>query len=193
MTARGVWLSSHLLNDPAGAAAHAAAQGLGCEVHARLLGAGGHLAAAPPMLAQRYYRRAAAAWSAFGAAGFERWLALGETLAASEPLCRDGATAFFNLSPAGFGRGGLDSAAAWCALGRELAATSSKLAAIFFRGTAALLRRPGGVERLRPWMEVGRSLYGQHGWQGEFLAQAYFAAAPQAPQALHPGAHRLAA
>ncbi len=76
-------------------------------------------------------------------------------------------------------------------MGRELAATSTKLAALFFRGTVALLRKTGGVERLRPWMEVGRGLYGQHGWQGEFLAQAFFAAGPHAALALHPGAYRL--
>ena len=188
---RIVWLGSHLLNDPAGAAAHADAQALGPSVHARLLDGGDRLAASSAVLAQRYYRRAAAAWRAFGPEGFTRWLVLGETLAAAEPLCRDGAMGFFNLPPAGFGRGGIETAAAWCALGRELAATSPKLAAIFFRSTGALLRRPGGLERLRDWVEVGRALYGQHGWQGEFLAQAYFAAAPQAAAVLHPGAYRL--
>jgi hypothetical protein len=40
-------------------------------------------------------------------------------------------------------------------------------------------------------VDVGRGLYGQHGWQGEFLAQAYFAAAPHAAIALHPEAYRL--
>ena len=188
---RGVWLGSHLLSDPAGAAAHAAAQALGPAVHTQLLEAGDRLAGASAVLAQRYYRRAAMAWRAFGAEGFGRWLALGEALATAEPSCRDAATAFFGVSPAGFGRGGLAAAAAWCALGCEVAATSPKLAAIFFRSTAALLRKPGALERLRPWVEVGRGLYGQHGWQGEFLAQAYFAAAPQAIVALHPGAYRL--
>lgn len=188
---RAVWLGSHLLNEAAGAAAHAAAQALGPTVHGQLLAAGDRLAAVSAVLAQRYYRRAAAMWTAFGADGFARWLALGEALASGEPACRDGASAFFGVAPAGFGKGGIDTAAQWCALGRELAATSAKLAALFLRGTAPLLRRPEGVARLRPWMEVGRGLYGQHGWQGEFLAQAYFAAAPQAVVALHPGAYRL--
>src|SRR5512143_224997 len=183
---RAVWLGSHLLNEAEGAAAHAAAQALGATVHAQLLAAGDRLAAVSAVLAQRYYRRAAAAWTTFGPDGFARWLALGETLASGEPACRDGASAFFGVAPAGFGKGGVDTAAEWCALGRELAATSAKLAAIFLRGTAPLLRRPEGVARLRPWMEIGRGLYGQHGWQGEFLAQAYFAAAPQAVVALHP-------
>jgi len=188
---RGLWLSSHLLNDPAGAAAHAAAQALGPAVHARLLEAGDRLAASSAVLAQRYYRRAAAAWSAFGDDGFARWLALGEALATAEPACRDGATVFFNVSPVGFGRGGLDTAAAWCDLARALAGTSPKLATLFLRGTAAALRRPGALARLRTWAAVGRGLYGQHGWQGEFLAQAYFSAGTQAVLALHPGAYQL--
>jgi hypothetical protein len=188
---RSVWLGSHLLNDPAGAAAHADAQALGPSVHGRLLEAGDRLAASSAVLAQRYYRRAAAAWRAFGADGFARWLALGESLATVEPICRDGAMAFFNVLPSAFGRGELDTAAAWCARGHELARTSPKLAAIFMRSTAALLRKPGGLERLQQWVEVGRGLYGQHGWQGEFLAQAFFAAAPHAVAALHPGAYRL--
>jgi hypothetical protein len=153
---RGVWLGSHLLNDPAGAAAHAAAQALGPAVHARLLEAGDRLAASSAVLAQRYYRRAAAAWQAFGPDGFARWLALGEALASREPVSRDGAMAFFNVAPTGFGRGELDLAAAWCELGRALAATSPKLAAIFMRSTAALLRRPAALERLRIWVDVGR-------------------------------------
>jgi nitric oxide reductase NorD protein len=188
---RGVWLGSHLLNEPTGAAAHAAAQALGPAAHARLLEGGDRLAAASAVLAQRYYRRAAAAWNAFGAEGFARWLTLGESLATAEPVCRDGAMAFFNVAPAGFGRGGLDTAAAWCGLGRELAHTSPKLAGIFFRGTAPALRKPGALARLRPWVEVGRTLYGQHGWQGEFLAQAYFGAAPHAVLTLYPAAYQL--
>ena len=188
---RSVWLGSHLLNDATGAAAHAAAQALGPAVHARLLEVGDRLAAASAVLAQRYYRRAAAAWTAFGAEGFARWVALGESLATDEPISRDGAMAFFNVPPAGFGRDGLATAAAWCGLGRELAGTSAKLAAIFFRSTGAALRRPAAVDRLRPWVAVGCELYGQHGWQGEFLAQAYFAAAPHALMTLHPGAYRL--
>ncbi len=188
---RSVWLGSHLLNEASGAAAHAAAQALGPSVHTRLLEVGDRLAAASAVLAQRYYRRAAAAWSTFGPEGFARWVALGESLATDDPISRDGAMAFFNVPPAGFGRDGLATAAAWCALGRELAATSAKLAAIFFRSTGAALRRPGALDRLRPWVAVGRDLYGQHGWQGEFLAQAYFAAAPHALMTLHPGAYRL--
>lgn len=188
---RSVWLGSHLLDDPTGAAAHAAAQALGSAVHARLLEVGDGLAAISAVLAQRYYRQAAAVWTAYGAEAFERWVALGESLATVEPTSRDAAMAFFAVTPAGFGRGGLATAADWCALGHALAATSPKLAAIFFRTTTTVLRRPGALGRLRSWVAVGRDLYGQHGWQGEFLAQAYFAAAPQAVLTLHPAAYRL--
>ncbi|MBX3023304.1 hypothetical protein KF840_00165 [bacterium] len=188
---RAVWLSSHLLDDPEGAAAHAAAEALGAAVHAPMLQVGDRLAALSAVLAQRYYRRAAAAWEAFGADGFAEWVRLGEDLAGGEPACRDGAMAYFALAPAAFGREPLSTAAAWCGLGRELAATSSKLAATFFRTTGSLLRRGDGLTRLRAWVEIGRDLYGQQGWQGEFLAQAYFAAAPQPVVILDPSAYRL--
>jgi len=188
---RGVWLGSHLLDDAEGAAAHAASEALGAAVHARHLQVGDRLAAASAVLAQRYYKRAAAAWSAFGADGFDRWVALGERLADGEPQCRDGAMAYFGLAPASFGRDGLVTADAWCALGRELAATSSKLAAIFFRTTGSLLRRADGLARLRHWAEIGLGLHGHQGWQGEFLAQAFFAAAPHAVTLLDPAAYRL--
>ena len=188
---RSVWLGSHLLDDAAGAAAHAAAQGLGTAVHAQLLSAGDRLAAGSAVLAQRYYKRAAAVWTAFGADGFARWLGLGENLVTREPLCRDGAMAYFAVAPAAFGKGGLDTAAAWCGLARELAGTSPKLAAIFLRTTATVLRRAEGVASLRSWMTVGRGLYGQHAWQGEFLAQAYFSAAPQAVTIFEPATYQL--
>jgi hypothetical protein len=188
---RSVWLGSHLLDDPEGAAAHAAAAALGPAVQAQLLHIGDRLAAVSAVLAQRYYRRAAAAWAAFGAEGFARWVALGEDLAGGETACRDGAMAYFGLAPAAFGRDPLATASAWCALGRDLAATSNKLAATFFRSTGSLLRRADGLERLRAWADIGRDLHGQQGWQGEFLAQAYFAAAPQPVVILDPSVYRL--
>lgn len=188
---RGVWLGSHLLDDSEGAAAHAACEALGADAHAHLLQVGDRLAATSAVLAQRYYRRAAAAWAAWGADGFARWVGLGEQLATGEPSSRDGAMAYFALAPLAFGRDGLETAAAWCALGRELAATSNKLAATFFRSTGSLLRRADGLARLRAWAEIGRELHGQQGWQGEFLAQAYFAAAPQAVAILEPAVYRL--
>lgn len=188
---RSVWLGSHLLDDPDGAAAHAAAEALGAVPHAQLLHIGDRLAAVSAVLAQRYYRRAAAAWSAFGPDGFAEWVRLGEGLAGGDVACREGAMAYFALAPAAFGREPLKTAAAWCALGRELATTSNKLAATFFRTTGSLLRRTDGLERLRAWLDIGRDLYGQQGWQGEFLAQAYFAAAPHPIVILHPSVYRL--
>jgi hypothetical protein len=188
---RSVWLGSHLLDEAEGAAAHAASEALGPATHAHLLQVGDRLAAISAVLAQRYYRRAAAAWSAFGADGFERWVALGEQLASGDPSCRDGAMTFFALAPSAFGRDPLHTAAAWCALGQALATSSNKLAATFFRTTGSLLRRADGLTRLGAWVAIGRDLYGQQGWQGEFLSQAYFAAAPQAVVILDPAAYRL--
>jgi hypothetical protein len=63
-------------------------------------------------------------------------------------------------------------------------------AATFFRTTGSLLRRADGLTRLGAWVAIGRDLYGQQGWQGEFLSQA-FAAAPQAVVILDPAAYRL--
>ncbi|MGD9763023.1 MAG: nitric oxide reductase activation protein NorD [Candidatus Binatia bacterium] len=188
---RSVWLGSHLRGAPHGADAHAAAAALGSAVHAELLAAGDRLAIHSTALAQRFYRRAPAVWIAFGADGFARWSALGEELATGVPPCREGAMTFFAVAPRAFGGGGLDTAGAWCALGREVARASPKLGAIFFRTTAGLLRRPGGFHRLRRWVDVGLALHAQRGWQGEFLAQAYFSAAPRAITILDPSAYQL--
>ncbi len=190
-TLRSLWLGSHLLTDPAGAAAHEEAAALGPAVHERLLAAGDRLAAASATLAQQYYRQAAAAWKSFGSVEFDRWFTLGEKLATSEPVCRDGAAAYFAVPPSGFGRGGLKTATAWCRLGRELAMTSPKLSGIFFKTTAVVLRKPGGMAQLQSWVEVGIDVYRRHGWQGEFLAQAYFASAPRALSVLCPSVYRL--
>ncbi len=188
---RTLWLENHLLSDPAGASAHEQAEVLGAAVHQSLLAVGDRLCEVSPVLAQRYYVRAAAAWTSFGADGFARWVELGESLVKSEPSCRDGAMAYFAVSPSRFGRGGLDTAETWCRWGRELAVSSQKLAGIFFRTTASVLRKPYGLERLRVWVDVARGLYQNHGWQGEFLAQAYLAAAPRAVLTLFPAAYRL--
>jgi nitric oxide reductase NorD protein len=152
---------------------------------------GDRLCEVSPVLAQRYYVRAPAAWMSFGADGFARWVELGERLVKSEPSCRDGAMAYFAVSPSRFGRGGLDTAESWCRWGGDLALSSQKLAGIFFRTTASILRRPHGPQRLRAWVEVALELYENHGWQGEFLAQAYLAAAPRAVLTLFPSAYRL--
>ncbi len=188
---RDVWLSSHLLNDPAGAAAHRDATALGAAAHEALLAIGDRLAVASAVLAQQYYRHAAAAWRAFESAAFLRWWTLGEQLATVEPICRDGAMAYFAVAPTAFGSGGLDTAAEWCRLGNALAAVSPKLAGVFFGTTASLLRKPDGLARLTTWAEVGRGLYQQHGWHGEFLAQAFFSAAPHAVLTLSPDSYQL--
>ncbi len=191
MSPRSSWLTSHLLADPDGAAAHGTAQSLGRDVHEELLVVGDRLAGISALLAQQYYRQAAAIRRAFGVDGFRRWVALGELLATEEPPCREGAVAFFAAPPPAFGPGGLATAAAWWELGRELTRTSRKLAATFFATTAAVLSRPDGLARLRAWIDVAVGLYTQHGWRGEFFAHGFVAAAPQAVVVLPPEVYRI--
>ena len=187
---RRLWLS-HLIDDPQGVAAHEQAAALGPVIHDVLLAAGDRLANVSAMVAQQYYRHAAAAWRVFGPAGFHRWLVLGEDAAAAAPAGREGALGFFAVFPADFGSGELDAAAAWCRLGLGLAEVSPKLGGMFFQRTAAVLRQPGGITRLQRWVEGGRNLHRQYGRHGEFLAQAYCASAPQSVVALCPDAYQL--
>src|SRR5262245_52169348 len=188
---RSLWLTPRFLQERTCATAHAHAEALGRTIHEELLATGDRLAATSVALAQRYYRRAAAAWKQFGATGFARWVKLGEELATTEPISREGAVAFFAVPPRSFGSGGLETAAAWWQLAREIAETSRKLAGIFLRTTPVVLKQPDGLARLRAWAAVGVALYGQRGWQGEFLAQAYFNAAPRAVLTLSPALYQL--
>lgn len=188
---RSLWLTPRFLQERTSATAHAHAEALGKNVHEDLLAIGDRLAATSVALAQRYYRRAATAWKHFGDAGFAQWVQLGEELATVEPICREGAVAFFAVPPRSFGSGGLDTATAWWRLAREIAETSRKLAGIFLKTTAVVLKQGDGLARLRTWASVGISLYGQRGWQGEFLAQAYFSAAPRAVLTLSPSLYQL--
>lgn len=188
---RSLWLTSRFLEEPEAAAAHRALAGLGAQARAAVLGAGDRLAVVSAALAQELYRHGPAAWKQLGAGGFERWLALGQDLAAGPLSSREAAAAFFAAPLDGFGPSPLETAGSWCALGRELAQTSRKLAGIFFRTTGGLLGSPDAIDTLRAWVEAGRRLYGQHGWQGEFLAQAYFSAAPQAVLSFGPRLFQL--
>jgi hypothetical protein len=115
-----------LLEDAEGAEAHRDAAALGRAAQQRLLAVGDRLADSSPILAQQFYRQAAAMWTAFGSAGFDRWVALGDTLALREPVCREGAMAFFSASPSQLGARGLEAAALWSRLGRDLADTSRR-------------------------------------------------------------------
>ncbi len=178
------WLSRHLSADPALAAADRRAAALGPAAHAALLAAGDRLAEISTLLGLRAYRHAAEAWERFGEDGAARWLALGETLATGEPACREGALAYFAVPPAALGD--LDTAAAWCDLGHQVARVSRRLAATLFERTAPLLARPDGIERLRAWAAAGLALHEARGWRGAFLAQAYFDGAPDALAALGP-------
>jgi nitric oxide reductase NorD protein len=188
---RSLWLTPRFLHDRGAVAAHARGESLGRAVHDELLRTGDRLAAISVSLAQRYYCRAPAAWCRFGGDGFARWVALGEELAGREPACREGAIAYFKVPPKAFGAGALDTAAAWCSLARRVADTSRKLATVFLETTPVALKRAGALARLEAWVGVGLSLYRQRGWQGEFLAQAYFSSAPRALLTLPPALYQL--
>ena len=188
---RSLWLGPHLLDEAQGAAAHRAAQQLGDTTHELLLRHGDRLAGVSAVLAQQYYRQAAAAWALLGRDGFERWLRLGADLAEREPICREGAAAFFALPPRQLGSTPAATAASWCAIARDIASRSVKLASTFMKTSGDALAAPQGIAALRRWAEVGCELSHRHGWHGEFLAQAYFAAAPRALRVLRPEAYRL--
>ena len=147
-----------------------------------ILAAGDRLAGVSLTLAQGYCRSAPAAWHAFGACDFARWVAVGERLAVQEPISRDGAAAYFAVPPEEVARVGLDAAAAWAEIGRELSGVSRRLGSQFLTTSAPLLARLPEplVPRLRAWAEHGRGLLSREGWKGEFLAVAYFTAAPAA-------------
>jgi hypothetical protein len=171
---RPAWLARHVLADAAGVAADRRATALGAAVHAELIAAGDRLAAVSPALADRCYRHAPAAWTAFGPAGFRRWVALGEGLAAGDAGSVDAALAFFTAPPRSLGAAGPRMATAWCALAREVGKRSRRLAASFLRRTAGALGREDVLPRLRAWVAVGLRLHALHGWRGAILAEAFF-------------------
>ena len=173
---RSLWFESHLLADRAGRRAHTAAERLGPTVHETILVAGDRLAAASPVVAQRFYHGAAAAWQAFGAEGFSQWVDMGQRLLTGEPALRDAAVAYFSVAPKALARIGLEQLRLWCEAGARVSATSRKLGAVFLEGTAALIDKLE-IDVVDEWMRAGMRLQGIAGWRGEFIAQAYFAGA----------------
>ncbi len=188
---RNLWLSPHLLNSPDGAAAHRAAADLGAEVHGEILRVGDRLADSSAVLAQQYYQNAAATWRRLGGDGFSEWVGLGEGLAGTDPISREGASAFFSVRVAELGEEPLAKLAAWSGSAMRIAAESGKLAGLFLRHTAPLMSASISTASVDTWAAAGIGLYGQHGWQGEFLAQAFFNATARVMPALSPSAYRL--
>lgn len=178
MADRSLWFESHLFADRAGRRARAAAERLGPAVHETILAAGDRLATASPVVAQQYYRRAAAVWQVFGAQGFGRWLEMGHALLTREPALRDAALAYFGVESRGLGRIGLDRLRGWCDIGVHVSAASRKLGAVFFESTAPLIGEVA-TELLEEWVRQALRLQGMAGWRGEFIAQAYLTGAPQ--------------
>ena len=70
----------------------------------------------------------------------------------------------------------------WAAIGRDTLKVSHRLGTQFLQTSApllALLPAPL-LPRLRAWVTHGSAILGANGWKGEFLAAAYFEAAPVA-------------
>ena len=177
---RHLWFDNrHLLGDAAGQALLAALEALGPRPRETILATGDRLATISLTLAQAFCRTAPAAWQAFGAKGFLRWMRVGERLAAEEPSSRDGAAAYFAIDPRALARLGLDLAEEWAALGRDTLKVSRRLGTQFLQTSAPLLAAlPVPLrQRLRAWATQGSKLLGAKGWKGEFLAVAYFEAA----------------
>ena len=109
-----------------------------------------------------------------------------QDLPTSEPSLRDAALAYFCVAPEGGGeRRALDALSAWCALGRDVARALAQAGAdLLRRPPAPLGRRAAAPTRLQRVGASGSVCTAMHGWHGEFLAQAYFAAAPRALRVL---------
>ena len=150
-----------------------------------MLEAGDQLARSSPVVAQQFYRAAAAVWELLGAEEFTRWYELGYALLQAEPPNRDAALAYFSVAPRAVAQAGLPWLRGWCARGTEVSALSRKLGATYFESTAGLIDRVD-PRVLTVWTREGLRLHGVGGWRGEFLAHAYFTAAPIALPVLSP-------
>ncbi|HJY83830.1 MAG TPA: VWA domain-containing protein [Candidatus Binatia bacterium] len=180
---RHLWFDNrHLLGDAAGQALLAALEALSPRSRETILNTGDRLAAISLTLAQAFCRTAPAAWQAFGVKRFSRWVRIGEHLAVEEPSSRDGAAAYFAIDPHVLARLGLEFAEEWAAIGRDTLKVSRRLGTQFLQTSAPLLATlPEPLpQRLRAWATHGNALLGAKGWKGEFLAVAYFEAAPVA-------------
>ncbi len=188
---RNLWLGPHLLNEPEGAAAHEAAAALGADTHEEILAIGDRLAESSAILAQHFYRNAAGAWRHLGPEGFRAWIALGEQIAGTDPVSREGGNAYFSVSVAGLGQQPMAILLAWRDTAMRVAEIASKLSGLFLRNTAPLMKGAVSASAIEAWATAGASLHGQHGWQGEFLAQAFFNATGEVFPALSPSAFKL--
>ena len=178
---RHLWFDSrHLLGDAAGQELLSALERLGAKSREVILATGDRLAAVSLTLAQTFCRHAPRAWQTFGTKEFTRWVQIGERLASSEPTSRDGAAAYFAVDPRALARLGLDMADEWAEIGRRTLGISRRLGSQYLQTSAPLLASlPGPLpQRLRAWAQHGSALLGAKGWKGEFLAVAYFDAAP---------------
>ena len=186
---RHLWFDNrHLLGDAAGQALLAELEALGARPRETILATGDRLAALSLSLAQTFCRSAPAAWRAFGAKGFPRWVKIGERLASEEPASRDGATAYFTIAPHLLSSLGLDLAEEWAAIGRDTLKVSGRLGTQFLQTSAPLLAllpaplRPGSspTETAAPALPTSRTQ--PAGWSKTSTGQSLAPADPGWPR-----------
>jgi len=186
MSTRSLWFEAHLLADPAGRRARRAGEALGETVHEQILAGGDRLAKESAIVAQQFYRHAAAVWQAVGADDFATWMGLGESQLSGEAANREAALAHFSVAPKVVAQCGVAALARWNDLARSIGKSSRRLAATFLETTAPLLAKLPAT-MFEEWARQGLRLFGTAGWRGEFLAQAFFASAPHALPILEHG------
>jgi len=176
VTHRALWFESHLFADRTGKQARTECERLGDAVHQRILQQGDRLAAISPVIAQEYYKRAAAAWKGLGEKDFNRWVDLGAGLLSADTVQRETALTFFSVPARALIAAGIERMSLWVDAGMNIASVSRRLSAGFFEGTAPLVDKIHG-DLLRAWVEQAKRLYDTHDWRGEFLARAFLASA----------------
>ena len=177
---RHLWFDSrHLLGDESGRRLLANLDTLDPKERDAVLSIGDRLAHISLTLAQAYCRSAVSAWRTFAPRAFTRWVRVGERLAATEPVSREGASAYFGIDPQALSHLGLEVAEGWTHIGREVLSSSRRLGTLFLQTTAPLLPHLAGppLTLLQEWATQGLKLLRVKGWKGEFLAVSYFEAA----------------
>ena len=171
------WLARHLEDHPELVVAERALRALGPAALAHVVEALERFARKHEVQATLAFAQAPEVWAAGGQALFTRWLQIGERLLLEPPISRAGASRYFSLPLRALRLGGLDTAEAWCALGRELTAQAPYLGRMFFEHTVPLLEHPEAVPQLRAWVQAAAPLLAEDDWRAGLVLEAYFESA----------------
>lgn len=180
---RNLWFETpHLLDNVRGRALLLELDILPDRARQNIMAAGDDLAEFSLTLAQTFCYNAPTAWKTFGGTQFAKWFDIGKGLVDRDPSSREGAVAYFSISPVDLEQVGLAKAESWASIGREVLKTSRRLGSQFLETSAPLLNELQSPleEQLRAWARNGTDLLKKKGWKGEFLAISYFRAAPAA-------------